>query len=100
MRNDEDVERAARTAVEHFGGIDICGNNASAVALDGTEALSMKRFDLMQQINVRGTFALTRACLPHLRNVGERAHPDAVPATQPEPALAGPPTLAPPAAHR
>jgi citronellol/citronellal dehydrogenase len=67
VRNDADVQRAADTAVERFGGIDICVNNASAIALDGTEALPMKRFDLMQQINVRGTFALTRACLPHLR---------------------------------
>jgi citronellol/citronellal dehydrogenase len=73
VRRDEDVERAASTAVEHFGGIDICVNNASAIALDGTEALPMKRFDLMQQINVRGTFALTRACLPHMRR-SENAH--------------------------
>lgn len=67
VRNDEDVERAANAAVDNFGGVDICVNNASAIALDGTESLPMKRFDLMQQINVRGTFALTRACLPHLR---------------------------------
>jgi citronellol/citronellal dehydrogenase len=73
VRRDEDVERAASTAVERFGGIDICVNNASAIALDGTEALPMKRFDLMQQINVRGTFALTRACLPHMRR-SENAH--------------------------
>lgn len=67
VRNDADVERAASTAAEHFGGIDIVLNNASAISLDGTEALPMKRFDLMQQINVRGTFALTKACLPQLR---------------------------------
>jgi NAD(P)-dependent dehydrogenase (short-subunit alcohol dehydrogenase family) len=73
VRKDEDVERATHTAMEHFGGIDICLNNASAIALESTEALSMKQFDLMQQINIRGTFALTRASLPYLRK-SENAH--------------------------
>jgi NAD(P)-dependent dehydrogenase (short-subunit alcohol dehydrogenase family) len=67
VRNDDDVERAVHTAVERFGGVDIVVNNASAISVDGTEALSMKQFDLMAQINVRGTFALTRACIPFLR---------------------------------
>lgn len=67
VRNDEDVARAARTAAETFGGIDICINNASVLNLSGTEDLPLKRFDLIQQVNVRGTFALTQACLPHLK---------------------------------
>ncbi|WP_439029082.1 SDR family oxidoreductase [Gordonia terrae] len=67
VRNGEDVERAARTAVETFGGVDICINNASVLNLSGTEDLPLKRFDLIQQVNVRGTFALTQACLPHLK---------------------------------
>lgn len=72
VRREQDVQRAADTAVEHFGGIDICVNNASAINLSGTQDLPVKRFDLMQQINVRGTFLLTQACLPHLR---ESANP-------------------------
>ncbi len=67
VRKDADVERVVQTAVERFGGIDICVNNASVLTLSGTEDLPMKRFDLMQQVNVRGTFALTRGCLPYLR---------------------------------
>ncbi|TKG70893.1 SDR family oxidoreductase [Prauserella endophytica] len=68
VRREEDVRRAAETAVERFGGIDICLNNASAIALEGTAELPVKRFDLMQQINVRGTFLLTQSCLPALRD--------------------------------
>lgn len=67
VRKEEDVARAVDTAVEHFGGIDICVNNASAIATEPTEQLSAKKFDLMMDINVRGTFLLTKACLPHLR---------------------------------
>jgi citronellol/citronellal dehydrogenase len=67
VRVDEDVERAAATAVEQFGGIDIVINNASALNMAGTEALTPKRYDLMQQINSRGTFLLSRACMPHLK---------------------------------
>jgi NAD(P)-dependent dehydrogenase (short-subunit alcohol dehydrogenase family) len=73
VRNDEDVARAATTAVDRFGGIDIVVNNASAIALDNTDSLPMKRFDLMQQINVRGTYGLTSACLPYLRK-SDHAH--------------------------
>jgi citronellol/citronellal dehydrogenase len=68
VRVEEDVARAAATAKEHFGGVDIVVNNASALNLAGTEALTAKRYDLMQQINSRGTFLLTQACLPHLRD--------------------------------
>lgn len=66
IRNDEDVERAVTRAVEEFGGIDIVVNNASAISLDGFGELSAKRYDLMFDINVRGTFALTSTALPHL----------------------------------
>ncbi|ORV40455.1 short-chain dehydrogenase [Mycolicibacter engbaekii] len=67
VRNEQDVQRAIDAAVEKFGGIDVCVNNASSIATEPTEQLSAKRFDLMQDINVRGTFLLTKACLPHLR---------------------------------
>jgi NAD(P)-dependent dehydrogenase (short-subunit alcohol dehydrogenase family) len=67
VRNEEDVQRAVDTAVERFGGVDICVNNASAIATEPTEKLAAKKFDLMMDINVRGTFLLTKACLPHLR---------------------------------
>ncbi|MET0704273.1 MAG: NAD(P)-dependent oxidoreductase [Mycobacterium sp.] len=67
VRKEEDVARAVDTAVDRFGGVDICVNNASAIATEGTEELSAKKYDLMQDINCRGTFLLTKACLPHLR---------------------------------
>lgn len=67
VRKEEDVARAVETAVEHFGGVDIVINNASAISTDPTESLSAKKFDLMMDINIRGTFLLTRAALPHLR---------------------------------
>jgi NAD(P)-dependent dehydrogenase (short-subunit alcohol dehydrogenase family) len=73
VRDEDDVARAVATAVERFGGVDVCVNNASAIALAGTEELPVRRFDLMQQVNVRGTYLLTRACLPHLRR-SDRAH--------------------------
>lgn len=67
VRKEEDVDRAVETAVEHFGGVDIVINNASAISTDPTESLSAKKFDLMMDINIRGTFLLTKAALPHLR---------------------------------
>ncbi|MEB3030662.1 SDR family oxidoreductase [[Mycobacterium] nativiensis] len=67
VRSEDDVRRAVEAAVDRFGGIDVCVNNASAIAVEPTERLSAKKFDLMQDINVRGTFLLTKACLPHLR---------------------------------
>src|ERR1700704_3861275 len=66
VRNDGDVQRAARECVERFGGIDVCVNNASAINLAGTLELEMKGYDLMADINVRGSFLLTKTCLPHL----------------------------------
>ncbi len=71
MRVDEDVQRTVQQAVEAFGGIDIVVNNASAINLAKTDQLDMKRYDLMQDINVRGTFLLSKTALPHLR---ESAH--------------------------
>lgn len=67
VRNEEDVARTVETAVEHFGGVDIAVNNASAIATEPTEKLTAKKFDLMMDINVRGTFLLTRAALPYLK---------------------------------
>jgi citronellol/citronellal dehydrogenase len=67
VRDEQQVAEAVAQAVERFGGIDVCVNNASAINLAGTEALELKRYDLMQDINVRGTFAVSRACIPHLR---------------------------------
>jgi citronellol/citronellal dehydrogenase len=67
IRDAEAVEAAVAKTVERFGGIDIVVNNASAINLAPMRDLPVKRFDLMQQINARGTFVVTRAALPHLR---------------------------------
>jgi len=67
IRDEAQVESAVAQAAAHFGGIDIVVNNASAIWLAGTEGTPVKRFDLMQQVNTRGTFLVTRACLPHLK---------------------------------
>jgi citronellol/citronellal dehydrogenase len=67
IREEAEVVAAAAQAAEHFGGIDILVNNASAIWLAGTEGTPMKRFDLMQGVNTRGTFLATQACLPYLR---------------------------------
>ncbi len=68
IRDEEQVVTAVAHAVERFGGIDVCVNNASAINLSGTEALEMKRYDLMQDINTRGTFLVSKTCIPHLRD--------------------------------
>ncbi|BAS08073.1 hydroxysteroid dehydrogenase-like protein 2 [Arthrobacter sp. Hiyo4] len=67
VRRDEDVAGAVAAAVERFGGIDIVLNNASAIDLSTTDDVDMKRYDLMQDINVRGTFLLSKLSLPALR---------------------------------
>src|SRR4051812_27251394 len=67
IRDEEQVVSAVAQAVERFGGIDVCVNNASAINISGTEALEMKRYDLMQDINTRGTFLVSKTCIPHLR---------------------------------
>ena len=67
VRDEEMVAAAVRRCAEKFGGIDICVNNASAINLGTTEQIDMRRYDLLQQINTRGTFVTTRACLPYLK---------------------------------
>jgi citronellol/citronellal dehydrogenase len=66
IRNEQQVEDAVARAADHFGGIDVLVCNASAVSLTDTRSTSAKRFDLMHQINVRGSFLAARACIPHL----------------------------------
>ncbi len=67
IRDDDAVIAAVAKAVETFGGIDILVNNASAISLTNTEATPMKRFDLMNGINARGTYLCTATCLPELK---------------------------------
>jgi citronellol/citronellal dehydrogenase len=66
IRSDDAIAAAVAEAVATFGGIDILVNNASAISLTGTLATPLKRFDLMHQVNTRGTFACSQACIPHL----------------------------------
>ncbi|MFC4819310.1 SDR family oxidoreductase [Dokdonella ginsengisoli] len=66
VRDEAAVEDAVARTVERFGGIDVLVNNASAISLTDTPSTEMKRYDLMQSINARGTFLCTRAALPHL----------------------------------
>jgi citronellol/citronellal dehydrogenase len=72
IRDEAQVMDAARKTAETFGGIDLLLNNASAINLTPTEATPIKRFDLMFGVNVRGTFLTTQACLPYLKQSGER----------------------------
>ncbi len=67
IRFNDQVEDAVGRAVDHFGGIDICVNNASAINLSGSVDLPMKQYDLMQDINSRGTFLVSRTCVPFLK---------------------------------
>ena len=73
IRDEAAVAAAVERTAEAFGGIDICINNASAIQLTGTLDTEVKRYDLMTGINSRGTFVVTRACLPHLLR-SDRAH--------------------------
>jgi citronellol/citronellal dehydrogenase len=73
IRDADAVDAAVAETVERFGGIDIVVNNASAINLSPMRDLEVKRFDLMQTINARGTFVVTKACLPHLRH-SDHAH--------------------------
>jgi citronellol/citronellal dehydrogenase len=66
IRFEDQVAAAVKATAEKFGGIDICVNNASAISLTGVMETEMKRFDLMQQVNSRGTFLVSKLCLPHL----------------------------------
>ena len=85
IRDDTAVADAMARAAEHFGGIDILVNNASAIWLAGIEKTPIKRFDLMQQVNARGTFVCAQAALPYLR---QSANPHIL-------SLAPPPSLDP-----
>ena len=67
VRDEASVADAVAQAVDRFGGIDICVNNASAINLKSIEETEVKRYDLMQGINSRGTFLAIRACIPHLK---------------------------------
>lgn len=67
IRDEQQVQAAVQNAVETFGGIDILINNASAISLTPAEQTDMKRFDLMHSINVRGTFSVSKACIPYLK---------------------------------
>ena len=73
IRYEEQVEAAVEEAASKFGGIDICINNASAIHLTDTVNTPMKRYDLMHNINVRGTFMLSQKCIPHLIK-GDNSH--------------------------
>ncbi len=67
IRQDDQIQEAVHQAVETFGGIDILINNASAISLTSTLDTPMKRYDLMHQVNTRGTYACSQACVPYLK---------------------------------
>lgn len=67
IRFEEQVQQVIDKTIQRFGGIDVLINNASAISLTATEQTEAKRFDLMYNINVRGTFFVTKACIPHLK---------------------------------
>ena len=67
VRDEANVADAVARAVDRFGGIDICVNNASAISMTRVEDTEMKRYDLMNGVNARGTFLVTKTCLPHLK---------------------------------
>jgi citronellol/citronellal dehydrogenase len=67
IRFEEQVQAAVAKTVETFGGLDICVNNASAISLTPSVQTDMKRYDLMHGINARGTFLVSKTCIPHLR---------------------------------
>ncbi len=73
IRNEEQIQDAIAKGVEAFGGIDILINNASAISLTTTENTESKRFDLMHSINVRGTYLVSKHCIPHLKK-GKNPH--------------------------
>lgn len=73
VRDGDSVAAAVAKAVEQFGGIDICVNNASAINLGSIEEVPLKRFDLMNGIQVRGTYTVSQACIPHLKS-GDNPH--------------------------
>src|SRR5688572_30792789 len=68
IRDEEQIKSAVEQAVNRFGSIDVLINNASAIQLTSTEQTEAKRFDLMHDINIRGTFFMSQACIPYLKN--------------------------------
>ena len=70
IREEAQVVAAVEQTAAEFGGIDICINNASAISLTDSQATDMKRFDLMMNINTRGTFMVSKYCIPHLKKAG------------------------------
>ncbi len=70
LRKEDQIQQVVEETVAHFGGIDILINNASAIYLAGIEHTPSKRFDLMHQINVRGSFLMSQACIPFLKKSG------------------------------
>lgn len=73
IRHEDQIQAAVKQAVDKFGGIDVVINNASAIQLTPTDQTESKRFDLMQSINVRGTFLVVKHCIPHLKK-GNNPH--------------------------
>jgi len=73
IRDEENVKAAVEKTVAHFGGIDILVNNASAINLSKTPDIPMKRYDLIHDINARGTFMVSKYCIPHLK-IGTNPH--------------------------
>ena len=73
VRDESNVRTAVEETVSTFGGIDICVNNASAISLTNTPDTDMKRYDLMHQINGRGTYLVSKYCIPHLKK-SDHAH--------------------------
>lgn len=73
IRDEQQIMNAVEQGTAHFGGIDILINNASSIALINTEQITSKQFDLMNDINVRGTFLVSKACIPYLKK-SENAH--------------------------
>ena len=71
VREEASVLEAVEKTVARFGGIDICVNNASAIQLTGTLQTDMKRYDLMNQVNARGTYLTSKACIPHLKKASK-----------------------------
>lgn len=72
IRSEEQVDAAIAQTVDEFGGIDICVNNASAISLTDTPSTPMKRYDLMNEVNARGTYLVSQKALPHLK---KSSHP-------------------------
>ena len=91
IRFEEQVQAAVDQTAAKFGGIDICVNNASAISLTGTLQTDMKRYDLMNGINARGTYLVSRTCIPYLKKA---ANPHVLHLSPPLDVTGPPPCLA------